>query len=102
MGIRSTTATIRCWQTRLLVQEKDLQKALGFKHSKDRLKVLLCCNKTGSQVTSPGHREIWEAMVFHHVNMTTLPASYTYSKNAMMTSSVFEDWFHEEFVPKVR
>ena len=34
--------------------------------------------------------------------MNALPALYRHSKNAWMTSSIFEDWFHEDFVPSVR
>ncbi len=34
--------------------------------------------------------------------MKTLPLSYEASKNAWITSSLFEAWFHQEFVPAVR
>lgn len=86
-----------------LATRNDDQRTLGFKQSKDRLTVLLCCNKSGSHKLPPlVIGKFGKPRYFHHVNMTTLPASNTHSKNAWMTSSIFEDWFHEEFVPKVR
>lgn len=86
-----------------LATRNDDQRTLGFKQSKDRLTVLLCCNKSGSHKLPPlVIGKFGKPRCFHHVNMTTLPASNTHSKNAWMTSSIFEDWFHEEFVPKVR
>lgn len=38
----------------------------------------------------------------HHVNRNTLPLSYDASRNAWMTSTLFDTWFHQEFVPAVR
>ena len=98
-----TSLFYRMLPDKTLATRSDEQKTLGFKQSKDRLRVLLCCNKTGSHKLPPlVIRKFEKPRCFHHVNMTTLPASYTHSKNAWMTSSIFEDWFHEEFVPKVR
>ena len=62
--------------------------------------VLLCCNKSSSHKLVIG--KFGKPRCFHHINMNVLPALYRHSKNAWMTSSIFEDWFHEEFVPSVR
>ena len=86
-----------------LAAKSDENKTLGFKQYKDRITVLLCCNKTGSHKLAPlVIGKFGKPRCLHHVNMKTLPALYSHSKNAWMTAAIFEDWFHEEFVPKVR
>uniref|UniRef100_A0A8C8S3P0 HTH CENPB-type domain-containing protein n=1 Tax=Pelusios castaneus TaxID=367368 RepID=A0A8C8S3P0_9SAUR len=39
---------------------------------------------------------------FQHLNKAKLPVIYSSSKNAWMTRSIFEEWFHNSFVPAVR
>ena len=39
---------------------------------------------------------------FHHVNMNAMTLSYKNSGNALMTSSLFQDWFDSVFVTFVR
>ncbi|XP_053373996.1 jerky protein homolog-like [Mercenaria mercenaria] len=86
-----------------LACKSDQQKTLGFKQVKDRITVLLCCNMAGTHKLAPlVIGKFGKPRCFHHVNMKSLPALYTHSKNAWMTSVIFEDWFHEEFVPSVR
>ena len=38
----------------------------------------------------------------HHVNRNAVPTIYTHSKNAWMTASIFEDWFHQKIFPATR
>ena len=87
---------------RTLATRSDNTKALGFKQAKNRLTVLVCSNSTGSHKLPPlvigkyaKHR------CFHHINFQTRPVVYNHSSNAWMTSSIFEEWFHDHFVPAV-
>ena len=78
-------------------------KKEGYKQAKDRITVLFCVNKTGSHKLKPlVIGKFANPRCFHHINRATLPVSYKNSKNAWMTSKIFEDWFHKEFVPDVR
>ena len=86
-----------------LAMKDDPHKHEGFKKIKDRVTILFCVNKTGNHKVKPlciGKSK--NPRCFHHVNRSTLPFSYDASKNAWMTSSIFEHWFHKEFVPAVR
>ncbi|XP_060577429.1 jerky protein homolog-like [Ruditapes philippinarum] len=86
-----------------LACKTDTQKTLGFKQAKDRVTVLLCCNKAGTHKLAPlVIGKFGKPRCFHHINMSSLPALYRHSKNAWMTSTIFEEWFHEDFVPSVR
>ena len=86
-----------------LAQKSDDKKTLGFKQSKDRVTVLLCCNKTGNHKLMPlVIGKFGKPRCFHHININSLPAKYSFSKNAWMTTTIFEEWFHKEFVPSVR
>lgn len=86
-----------------LATKDDPHKHEGFKKIKDRVTLLFCVNKTGNHKVKPlciGKSK--NPRCFHHINRSTLPFSYDASKNAWMTSSIFENWFHKEFVPAVR
>ena len=86
-----------------LAMKNDPHKHEGFKKIKDRVTLLFCVNKTGSHKVRPlciGKSQ--NPRCFYHINRSTLPFSYDASKNAWMTSSIFERWFHKEFVPAVR
>ena len=78
-------------------------KTRGFKQSKDRVTLLLTTNKTGTHKLKPliiGRFE--NPRCLHHVNRDTLPVKYAHSRNAWMTSALFEQWFRSPFVPDVR
>ena len=86
-----------------LAQKSDTNKTLGYKQQKNRLTALLCTNSTGTHKLKPliiGKFE--NPRCLHHVNRNALPTIYTHSKNAWMTASIFEDWFHQTFVPATR
>ena len=78
-------------------------KHKGFKKIKDRVTVLFCVNKTGSHKIKPlCIGKFQNPRFFSHINRKMLPLSYDFSRNAWMTSTIFENWFHKEFVPAVR
>lgn len=86
-----------------LALRTDTTKTHGFKQSKDRVTLLLTVNKTGSHKLKPlviGRYN--NPRCLKNVNRSTLPVEYTHSKNAWMTSRLFEDWFKNTFVPQVR
>ena len=83
--------------------KKDPTKHEGAKEAKDRVTILLTVNKTGDHKLKPlCIGKFKNPRAFHHVNRDVLPCVYDYSKNAWMTSVIFENWFHSEFVPAVR
>uniref|UniRef100_A0A8C8RSI5 DDE-1 domain-containing protein n=1 Tax=Pelusios castaneus TaxID=367368 RepID=A0A8C8RSI5_9SAUR len=86
-----------------LALKYETQKTAGFKKIKDRVTLLFCMNKTGSQKLTPlliGRFN--NPRCFKHLNKAKLPVIYSSSKNAWMTRSIFEEWFHNSFVPTVR
>ncbi|XP_071107261.1 jerky protein homolog-like [Haliotis cracherodii] len=77
-------------------------KQTGFKSAKQRVTVLLTCNKPGMHKLKPlviGSAQ--NPRCFHHVNREALPTHYSASANAWMTAKIFEDWFFHKFVPAV-
>ena len=83
--------------------KRDPTKHEGVKEAKDRVTILLTVNKTGDHKLKPlCIGKFKNLRAFHHVNRKILPCVYDYSKNAWMTSLIFENWFHSEFVPAVR
>ena len=86
-----------------LAARTDTTASHGHKQAKERVTVLLACNWAGTHKPLPlviGKSK--SPRCFHHVNMQALPIVYNNSKNAWMTSSIFEDWFHKRFVPSAR
>ena len=75
-----------------LAVKSDEHKKEGFKSIKDRLTLLFTVNKTGNHKLKPlciGKSRA--PRCFHHVNMKALPFIHANSKNAWMTSDIFED-----------
>ena len=86
-----------------LAVKNDAHKHEGFKKIKDRVTILFCVNKTGNHKVKPlcvGKYK--NPRCFHHLNRSTLPLTYDFSRNAWMTATIFENWFQKEFVPSVR
>uniref|UniRef100_A0A8C3FUG2 HTH psq-type domain-containing protein n=1 Tax=Chrysemys picta bellii TaxID=8478 RepID=A0A8C3FUG2_CHRPI len=72
------------------------QKTAGFKKIKDHVSLLFCSNKTGSHKLTPlliGR--FHNPRCFNHLNRAKL-------KNAWMTRHIFDNWFHNGFVPAFR
>ena len=86
-----------------LASKDDRSASHGHKQKKDRLTLLLATNWSGSHKVKPlviGKSR--SPRCFHHVNMSKLPLEYANSSNAWMTAALFEQWFHNSFVPSVR
>jgi hypothetical protein len=101
VGLPNTTLTT--------FQEKS---ASGFKMLKNRVTLMMCSNASGNHKLP---------LLFVHkfenptcfkttdcfgrktsIDKSTLPVYYKSSTNAWMTMNIFENWFHSEFVPKVK
>ncbi|XP_024049951.2 jerky protein homolog-like [Terrapene carolina triunguis] len=88
---------------RTLASRTEEQKAKGIKVIKERVTILFCVNKTSLHKLKPlciGKSRSPRA--FHHKNMDSLSFIHRHSKNAWMTSDIFEEWFKKYFVPAVR
>lgn len=79
--------------------------------SKQKLTLMLCCNSSGkhrlpmvlvNNTPNPSCFQIDDGVKKRQIDKTTLPIHYAHSSKAWMTLEIFEEWFHEEFVPKVR
>lgn len=84
---------------RTLVTSEE-RSAPGRKTDKSRVTLLACTNATGEHKIKP--LVIGRAANPRCFKNFSLPVQYTSTKNAWMTSGVFENWFHHSFVPQVR
>ena len=88
---------------RTLAFKDDPHAKEGFKVIKDRVTILFACNWSGNHKLKPlAIGRFQNPRCFHHINKKTLSVIYRHSKNAWMTRDLFSEWFHCEFVPKVR
>ena len=75
----------------------------GYRVMKVPITLLLACNWEGTNKLKPLLiRKFKSPRCFHHINRTSLPLLYNYSRRAWMTASIFKEEFHCEFVPAVR
>ena len=79
------------------------KSADGRKKSKDRITINACSNASGSiklplQLIGKARRP----RCFRGLDMQLLPVKYAGQTNAWMTTSIFSEWFHDVFVPRVR
>lgn len=77
----------------------DEKTAPGRKAEKARLTFLACTNATGEHKIRP--LVIGKAKNPRCFKNFTLPVDYDFSRNAWMTATIFENWFHRTFVPEV-
>lgn len=80
--------------------------------SKEYLTLMMCCNASGkhrlplvlvNNVEDPACLQVVdETNKRRHIDKSTLPVRYTHSPKGWITLEIFEQWFHGEFVPKVR
>lgn len=76
--------------------------APGYKKSKERITLLACSNSSGRHklpIMCIGKSA--KPRAFKHISSSTLPVYYRHQKSAWMDSNLFQNWFFEEFVPKV-
>ena len=75
----------------------------GFKMSKERLTVLAWSNAAGTNMLSLtviGKSK--KPRAFKNINVNSLPVHYKSQGKAWITSELFKEWFHEQFVPAVK
>ncbi|XP_046686593.1 jerky protein homolog-like [Homalodisca vitripennis] len=87
-----------------LKQEK---AAAGYKKSKDRVTVLACSTATGThklKLALIGKAR--KPRAFKNIKMNgdhfDLPVFYRHQSNAWMSESIFNEWFHKQFVPEIK
>ena len=75
----------------------------GQKKAKDRITLNICSNASGT-VKLPIHfiGKAKKPRCFKGINMDLLPVVYSAQKNAWMESSLFHEWFHNNFIPYVQ
>ena len=82
---------------------KSETSAPGYKKNKDRVTILPCSNVTGDhklKLVVIGKSK--NPRAFKKITKGSfLPVSYKNQKSAWMNSTIFEEWFHNEFVPSV-
>uniref|UniRef100_A0A8C3FJ63 DDE-1 domain-containing protein n=1 Tax=Chrysemys picta bellii TaxID=8478 RepID=A0A8C3FJ63_CHRPI len=72
----------------------ETQKTAGFQKIKDRVTL----THTLAPLLIGGFHN---PHCFNHLNRVKLPVIYANCKNAWMTRHIFDDWFHNSFVPAV-
>lgn len=77
--------------------------APGFKMCKERVTVLACSNAAGTNklpLMVIGKSK--NPRAFKNINVNSLPVFYRHQKKAWMTSALFKEWFHVQFIPSVK
>ena len=79
------------------------KSADGRKKSKDRVTLNVCSNISGS-IKLPIHLigKAQRPKCFKGTRMELLPVKYSGQMNTWMTSRLFCEWFHQDFVPQVQ
>ncbi len=79
--------------------------------SKQSITLLLCANATArhrlpllvvNNTARPACFHVNTATHTRHIDKAALPVRYVHSPNAWITLEIFEQWFQDEFVPRVR
>jgi len=77
------------------------KSAPGFKVSKERITAMVCANASGNhKLTLLCIGKTKNPRAFK--NVKTLPVAYKNQKSAWMDSTIFLNWFKEEFIPSVK
>lgn len=67
----------------------------GAKKSKDRLTLLLCCSMEGEKLPPLAIGKSRSPRCLRGIDINNFPCNYDCSKNAWMTTSIFESWLSE-------
>lgn len=67
----------------------------GMKRSKERLTLLLCCSMEGEKLTPLVIGKSKKPRCFRGIDIRHLPCKYQCTKNAWMTTCIFEGWLME-------
>ncbi|XP_018047148.1 PREDICTED: jerky protein homolog-like [Atta colombica] len=73
----------------------------GFKIKKKRVTIMICSNASGT-LKLPLVLIGKDAKLCGFKSLTVRPVVYKSQKNTWLTSSLFEEWFKEQFVPQVQ
>jgi hypothetical protein len=90
-------------QKKTLVSRSE-KNAPGRKSCKQRITLQLCCNASGDnkvRIMVIGRSKKPRCFAQNHFAVNEF-VHYEANKTAWMTSTLFERWFHQEFVPSVR
>ena len=79
------------------------KQANNFKQSKDRVTLLGCCNASGTcKLPLAFIHKSARPRCFKNMEMSALPVCYLSQPKAWMNATLFEGWFHKNFVPHVK
>ena len=79
------------------------KQAKNFKQSKDRVTLSACANASGiCKLPLAFIHKYKKPWCFNQKDMATLPVHYYKQANAWMDANVFENWFHNKFIPSVK
>ena len=87
-------------KTLVTFREKD---AKAFKQSKDRVTIMACANACGIiKLPLVFIHNYANPRCFKNIDKKDFPVQYFNQRNAWMDSSIFNNWFHNSFVPFCR
>nr|XP_012148419.1 PREDICTED: uncharacterized protein LOC105663526 [Megachile rotundata] len=79
------------------------KSASGHKAAKSRITVLFCCNASGDHVMKPlVINKSKTPRSFKGIKINNLPVYWMANKKAWVTATLFNEWFHNFFVPDVK
>ena len=79
------------------------KRVKNFKKSKDRVTLLGCANASGTcKLPLVFINKSAKPCCFKHMDINSLPVHYAAQKKSWMDTKIFEEWFHEKFVPHVK
>lgn len=82
---------------------KSEKSASGFKAAKDRVTLLFCSNSSGDFMLKPLFiNRAQRPRAMKGINISDLPVHWRANNKAWMTCALFEDWFHNCFVPEAK
>nr|XP_012151876.1 PREDICTED: tigger transposable element-derived protein 1-like [Megachile rotundata] len=79
------------------------KSASGHKAAKSRITVFFCCNASGDHVMKPlVINKSKTPRSFKGIKINNLPVYWMANKKAWVTATLFNEWFHNFFVPDVK
>lgn len=82
---------------------KSHKSASGHKLAKSRITILFASNASGDHIMKPlVINKSKTPRAFKGVNINNLPVYWMANKKAWVTASLFNEWFHQFFVPDVK
>ncbi|XP_035913321.1 tigger transposable element-derived protein 1-like [Anopheles stephensi] len=81
----------------------DMNRIPGLKSHKERITIMVGSNITGDlklKLLAVYHSQ--KPRAFKHFDIQSLPVIWKFNKKAWVTRSIFNEWFHQNFVPEVK